>query len=247
MLRIFSVLLLFVARPVLHGVLAQVGAPMTGTQQTEKAAQAVPPEGIRLASDVAAQRLVHYVRPVYPQIAQTARVQGIVTLHAIIGTDGSVKELQYISGPVLLMRAAMDAVRQWRYEPFLLNGAAAVVDTTIPVTFMIGGTGAQETLKKRPDLAAKIQAMLPADAQVMSAALGYYGIRDFEAAAFAARDLGIPFSRLKCAELGGLFCDPQSNSQNKSLEKAIHALKPEMSKGDVKNAVKKAKQEAKSL
>jgi len=79
------------------------------------------------------------VLPVYPQIAKTAHIQGTVLLHAIIDKDGSIQELQYISGPPLLMRAAMDAVRQWKYSPTLLNGDAVPVETQIQVIFSLGG------------------------------------------------------------------------------------------------------------
>lgn len=63
--------------------------------------------------------LQHKVAPIYPPIAVAARVQGTVTLHAIVEPDGSIKELQYISGPPLLMRAAMNAVKQSECKPFL--------------------------------------------------------------------------------------------------------------------------------
>jgi protein TonB len=79
------------------------------------------------------------VLPVYPQIAKTAHVQGTVLLHAIIGKDGSVEELQFISGPPLLMRAAMDAVRQWQYSSTLLKGEPVRVETQIQVIFALGG------------------------------------------------------------------------------------------------------------
>jgi protein TonB len=60
-------------------------------------------------------------------------------LHAVIAKDGSVEDLQYVSGPPLLMKAAMDAVRQWRYQPTQLNGEPVEVDTTISVVFTLGG------------------------------------------------------------------------------------------------------------
>ena len=62
-----------------------------------------------------------------------------MVLHAIIAKDGTVQELTYVSGPALLMRAAMDAVRQWRYQPTLLSGEPVEVDTTISVIFSLGG------------------------------------------------------------------------------------------------------------
>ena len=77
---------------------------------------------IRVGGNVQSAKMIRQVQPVYPQIAKTAHVSGTVLLHAIISKDGSVQELQYVSGPPLLMKAAMDAVREWRYQPTLLNG-----------------------------------------------------------------------------------------------------------------------------
>lgn len=97
------------------------------------------PQRIRVGGQVEQASLIHQILPQYPQIAKTAHISGTVILHAVISKDGSVQELQYISGPPLLMRAAMDAVRQWRYRPTLLNGEAVEVDTTISVVFSLGG------------------------------------------------------------------------------------------------------------
>lgn len=97
------------------------------------------PERIRVGGNVQQANLIHQVMPVYPEIAKTAHIQGTVILHAIISKEGAVQELQYISGPPLLMRSAMDAVRQWRYRPTLLNGEPVQVDTTISVVFTLGG------------------------------------------------------------------------------------------------------------
>lgn len=218
--------------------------PVSSGVQQEQVTE--PPGRIRVAADVEAKMLQHEVAPIYPAIAVAARVQGTVTLHAVIGPDGSIKELQYISGPPLLMRSAMDAVKQWKYKPFLLNGQPTEVDTSIPVAFAIGGSGAVESLKRTPTLVAKIQELLP-DTQVLGAAWGYLNLRDFEDAVFAAHDLDIPFAQLKCTELGGAFCIPQTTAKGMSLSTAIRVLKPEMSKDDVKSAEKKAKAEAKSI
>jgi protein TonB len=94
---------------------------------------------LRVGGNVAAANLVRQVTPVYPQIAKTAHVSGTVMLHAIISKDGSIEELTYVSGPPLLMKAAMDAVHQWRYKPTMLNGEPVDVDTTISVVFTLGG------------------------------------------------------------------------------------------------------------
>jgi len=97
-----------------------------------------PVEQIRVGGNVMAAALIRQVPVVYPQIAKTAHISGTVVLHAIIAKDGTVQELQFMSGPPLLMRAAMDAVKQWRYRPTLLNGQAVKVDTTVTVIFNLG-------------------------------------------------------------------------------------------------------------
>jgi protein TonB len=76
---------------------------------------------------------------VYPPIAKQAHVQGVVVLHAIIGKDGRIKNLNVISGNAMLTQAAVDAVSNWRYKPYLLNGEPTEVDTTVTVNFSFGG------------------------------------------------------------------------------------------------------------
>jgi protein TonB len=95
------------------------------------------PTRVRVGGNVEQASLIRQIMPVYPAIAKTAHVQGTVVLHAIIGKDGSVQSLEYISGPTLLMKAAMDAVAQWRYRPLMLNGEATEVDTEIQVQFTL--------------------------------------------------------------------------------------------------------------
>jgi TonB family protein len=85
--------------------------------------------------------------PVYPPIAKQAHISGTIVLHCIIGKDGSVQQLEFVSGPPLLMKSAMDAVRQWTYQPTSLNGKPVEVDTTVSVVFTLGGV--------TPDLAAE--------------------------------------------------------------------------------------------
>jgi periplasmic protein TonB len=97
------------------------------------------PSRIRVGGNVQAASLVHQVVPVYPPIAKTAHISGTVMLHAVIAKDGSIQELTYLSGPPLLMRSAMDAVKQWRYQPTMLNGEPVEVDTTVSVVFTLGG------------------------------------------------------------------------------------------------------------
>ena len=80
------------------------------------------PSRVKRGGDVEQARLIEHIKPIYPLLAIQTRTQGVVVLHAIIGKDGEVAELQLISGHPLLVRAAMEAVRQWRYRPTLLNG-----------------------------------------------------------------------------------------------------------------------------
>ena len=82
--------------------------------------------------------LLNQVSPIYPPLAKSAHIAGTVVLHAIISTDGTIEQLEYVSGPPLLMNSAMDAVRQWRYSPTILNGKPTEVDTTISVVFTLG-------------------------------------------------------------------------------------------------------------
>jgi TonB family protein len=82
-------------------------------------------------------KIVERVEPVYPALARQTRVQGTVRLHAIIGTDGRVEELEVVSGHPLLIQSALDAVRKWRYAPTMLNGQPVEVDTTIDVIFSL--------------------------------------------------------------------------------------------------------------
>jgi periplasmic protein TonB len=117
---------------VLGGIIGGAGS---GMPPPPKAA----PSRIRVGGNVQAASLVRKVDPVYPPIAKTAHVSGTVVLHAIIGKDGSVQNLEYISGPGLLMKSAMDAIKMWRYKPTMLNGEPVEVDTTISVVFSLGG------------------------------------------------------------------------------------------------------------
>lgn len=98
-----------------------------------------PQQRIRLGGNVQAAKLISQPMPVYPPLARQARIQGNVVLHAIIAKDGRVEQLSVISGHPLLIQSALDAVRQWRYQPTTLNGAPVEVDTTITVTFTMSG------------------------------------------------------------------------------------------------------------
>lgn len=93
------------------------------------------PEWPRRISVLSEAQLVRKVEPVYPHIAVAAGISGTVKLHALIGTDGAVEDLNVVSGHPLLAQAALDAVRQWRYRPYVLNGHPIEVETFITVVF----------------------------------------------------------------------------------------------------------------
>jgi TonB family protein len=94
-----------------------------------------PPLRIRQGENATAASIVRQDRPHYPEEARKAHIQGNVILHAIIGTDGAIKNLELVSGDPLLAKAAVEAVKKWRYRPTLLNGKPIEVDTTVTITF----------------------------------------------------------------------------------------------------------------
>jgi len=96
-----------------------------------------PTGPVRIGGQVQAAKIVNRVQPVYPPLARQTRISGTVRLHAIISKDGAIQQLEVISGHPLLQQAALDAVRQWRYQPTLLNGEPVEVDTTIDVIFSL--------------------------------------------------------------------------------------------------------------
>lgn len=98
----------------------------------------VPPAGpVRVSTGVQAALLTFGPKPVYPQLAKAARVQGTVRITAVIAADGGIKNLQVLGGPPLLVKAALDAVHQWRYRPTMLSGGAVEVITEIDVNFTL--------------------------------------------------------------------------------------------------------------
>jgi len=122
----------------------------------ERAAQGSADSGssssIRLKENVAQANILYQVAPVYPPIAKTAHISGTVVLGCIISKDGTVESLDYISGPPLLLKAAMDAVRQWRYEPVLVKGEPVRVCTTVSVVFTLGcAPSAAASQETKPD------------------------------------------------------------------------------------------------
>jgi protein TonB len=96
-----------------------------------------PQQPIRVGGNIKQPTKVHDVKPIYPPIAQSARVQGVVIIEATIGPDGRVKEAKVLRSIPLLDQAALDAVKQWQFTPTLLNGVPVPVIMTVTVNFTL--------------------------------------------------------------------------------------------------------------
>jgi len=117
-----------------------VGLPFAATIESAKPAAAAEPvkpkpTSIHASSTLSQAMLIHQVKPPYPPLARAARVSGTVRLAAVIARDGTIQHLQLVSGPPLLVKAALEAVQQWRYKPTLLGGEPVEVITEILVNF----------------------------------------------------------------------------------------------------------------
>ncbi len=95
------------------------------------------PQRIKVGGNVQSAMILRKPAPVYPQLAKSARVSGVVHLAAVISKDGTIQELHSLGGPALLIQAAIDAVKQWVYRPTMLNGEPVQVETTIDVNFTL--------------------------------------------------------------------------------------------------------------
>jgi protein TonB len=123
------------------GVMGGIMGGIVGSGNVPKVVAAKPAGPTRISGGVAQGNLITKTLPVYPAIAKAARISGTVVLAATISKTGTIENLHVVSGHPMLVNAAMDAVRQWRYKPFLLSGEPTEVETTIQVNFsMNGGT-----------------------------------------------------------------------------------------------------------
>ena len=97
------------------------------------------PQRVRVSQGVSQGLLIHQVKPAYPPLARQARIQGSVVLQAVIAKDGTIQGLHVVSGHPMLTGAAVDAVKQWRYKPYFLNGEPVEVETVVTVNFTLAG------------------------------------------------------------------------------------------------------------
>ena len=97
------------------------------------------PQRVRVSAGVTQGLLVKRVQPNYPPLARQARIQGSVVLQAQISKTGDIENLQLISGHPMLAPAAIEAVKQWKYRPYLLNGEPVEVETQVQVNFTLAG------------------------------------------------------------------------------------------------------------
>jgi TonB family protein len=110
---------------------------LTGILQSAPAARTPILRTVRVSQGVSQGLVIKRVSPDYPAQARQLRIEGTVQLEATIGKDGSVSNLKVVTGHPILSRAAVEAVKQWKYKPYLLNGAAVEIDTQISVNFKL--------------------------------------------------------------------------------------------------------------
>src|SRR6266550_1725484 len=101
--------------------------------------KAATPQRVRVSQGVTQGLLIKKIQPAYPPLARQARIQGSVLLQAQISKEGTIEHLTLISGHPMLAPAAIEAVKQWRYKPYILNGEPVEVDTQITVNFTLSG------------------------------------------------------------------------------------------------------------
>jgi protein TonB len=124
---------------VLGGIIGAVptAAPPPPPPPPPAVKKEAPVQRIKVGGAVQSASILKKTPPVYPQLAKSARVSGVVHLAAIIAKDGTIQELHSLGGPALLIQAAMDAVKTWVYRPTMLNGEPVQVETTIDVNFTL--------------------------------------------------------------------------------------------------------------
>jgi len=122
---------------VLGGIIGSVPTNVAPPPPPKEAPKPVTPKRITIGGNVQSAKLVRQPKPVYPPLAKQARISGTVKLAAVIAKDGSIQDLKVISGHPLLIPAALAAVKQWVYQPTLLNNEPVEVSTQIDVNFTL--------------------------------------------------------------------------------------------------------------
>ena len=122
------------------GVLSEVVGSTRRVPVLAKMPERSPVSRRGIACRVAEANLIHDVAPQYPPEAGRARIEGAVVLMAVIGKDGSVKDVRVESGLPILAQAAIDAVRQWRYKPYMIEGEPVEVDSRITINFNLSAS-----------------------------------------------------------------------------------------------------------
>jgi TonB family protein len=120
-------------------------SPDAKAEQSQITIAKTLPGSVSVSAQMAAGMLLKRVPPDYPPIAKAARVSGTVVLQATISKLGTIENLKVVSGPAMLQQAALDAVKHWRYRPYLLNGEPVEVMTTINVIFTLSNAGPLDT------------------------------------------------------------------------------------------------------
>ena len=119
------------------GMLSEVLGSTRSVPALAKTPEPAPVKRIRLAQRIVEANLIHDVTPTYPPQAGRERIEGTVVLMAVIGKDGRVQDVRVESGLPILAQAAIDAVKQWCYRPYLLNGEPVEVDSRITINFTL--------------------------------------------------------------------------------------------------------------
>jgi periplasmic protein TonB len=137
------------APPQMAGVVGGVpggvpGGTMNGVlggivNSTAPVPRVATPTRVRVSQGVTQGLLLRKINPAYPPLAKQARIAGAVVLQAEISKDGSIQNLHVISGHPMLVPSAIEAVKQWKYKPYILNGEPVEVETTITVNFTLAG------------------------------------------------------------------------------------------------------------
>jgi TonB family protein len=109
------------------------------TGQSGPKVKVAVPQKVSISSGIAVGLLIQRTTPIYPPMAKNARVSGTVVIQATISRNGTIENPRVVSGPAMLRQSALDAVKTWRFRPYMLSGEPVEVETTVNVNFALGG------------------------------------------------------------------------------------------------------------